>query len=871
MPLPGLDPAIVTAVAVVDADGDGDADDVVVGTVAGQPTLVYLGDGSGSYQDVEPLSVPDAGSVSQIISSDQDGDGEPDLVLGHEDGPAVVYLSDESTDKPGDFGTAMNNVLGDPESFQPAVTAFDHDDNPATPAVLIVGSSNGVDTIWPEGGAFESEGLDIPGTEALVTTSIGVGSIDGDEDNSDVLLGTEAGLYLMQNLLETADPSKLPSDSTPILVGPSDAVDGLDVGDLNGDSVDDVVVIGTDATSVYLGDPGALPPLQDSLTLPLPTEVDGAAVEIVDVDEDGVSDVLVSTSDGQSLLYTNDGKTPFDGGSSPLSPPKYLSPPTPGAPGLDDPTSADFNGGLLEATPVLGGPDAPDVISGNFIYSNPAHRDGDGSWRGADSSQYWYGPVPQATVALDADNDGDVDLLVFPRAEGGADESSTSPVLLLNPGDGDFSRAERVPLPTLPSGKKVGDVDVSTDLNGDGLVDVVVAYDDSTQENLLILNPGSTAQWMGIDPLGLPGGAGGSSVELTSKDVTVVSLDGNGAFEILTADGATGRGMTSTTYDPDGAITARDNVPDVSELAPTSIAYGQLNVHEDLATDLVLAGPDGARVLFGEGDGTLLSWAGEPVAVGKTTPPAAGDVGERSIGALEVADVDGDGSDDVVIAYEDAVGGRGVYYGGLGAGTSPADWEYTSLVPSQGAEDGVTDEMVLLDVNADGALDMVYIVAGAGRPKIVLGTNVPNPAVADADALAAAQEEMVGDMEVAGGSGTIVDDSMTTVVGDPMDPATAAKEHAPCRDPGSDVTPVTTSLLIDFPIIPCDPLPDCILLDPILLVDHVSTVSGSGLAAACSFVITQTDLLVYPAPSEPPPLPQEVGDGEQPARRYCLV
>jgi hypothetical protein len=105
--------------------------------------------------------------------------------------------------------------------------------------------------------------------------------------------------------------------------------------------------------------------------LPLPTQSDGVAVEIIDVDGDGVNDVLLSTSDGQSFLYENDGTTPFDvsGASSPLSSPESLSPP--GTPGLNALTGADFSGGLLETAQLLGDQDAPDVISGNFIYPNP--------------------------------------------------------------------------------------------------------------------------------------------------------------------------------------------------------------------------------------------------------------------------------------------------------------------------------------------------------------------------------------------------------------------------------------------------------------------------------------------------------------------
>ena len=163
--------------------------------------------------------------------------------------------------------------------------------------------------------------------------------------------------------------------------------------------------------------------------------------------------------------------------------------------------------------------------------------------------------MPQSTTPVDVDGDGDLDLLVIPQP--GEDGVEATPVLLLNPGDGDFSDAydTRVPLPNLPSDKIVGAVDATTDLDGDGLNDIVLVYDDPTQENLLVLNPGHPEGWDASALIALPAADGGSSEGLTSKDVVVVDLDGDGNFEILTADGGSGVGMTSSTFEV-GAATA---------------------------------------------------------------------------------------------------------------------------------------------------------------------------------------------------------------------------------------------------------------------------------------------------------------------------
>ena len=121
---------------------------------------------------------------------------------------------------------------------------------------------------------------------------------------------------------------------------------------------------------------------------------------------------------------------------------------------------ADYTGGLVVVAD-FDGDTYPDVLSGRHIsYNKPAagtqgHAGTHPGQRGIYDQlpkEWWtFGVTPSAVEALDADGDGDVDLVIMPR---GFDETgvpttagggSIKPVLqlLLNDGSGDFSRAER--------------------------------------------------------------------------------------------------------------------------------------------------------------------------------------------------------------------------------------------------------------------------------------------------------------------------------------------------------------------------------------------------------------------------------------------
>ena len=330
---------------------------------------------------------------------------------------------------------------------------------------------------------------------------------------------------------------------------------------------------------------------------------------------------------------------------------------------------ADLNGDGkpdLVVASILGGPLG--VLLGN----------GDGTFQTAVGTG---GPAFSVAVA-DLNGDGKPDLVVTTL-------TSTIGVLL---GNGDGSFGPEVPY---PSGGFVSTAVAISDVNGDGRPDLVVTNEEGQVfgglVDVLLGNGDGTFQPAVTYPSG--GGDawsivvadvnGDGKADLIVANVCDISSCTHGAVTVLLGNG-NGAFATAATYDSGG-------------IQAFSVAVADVNGDGKLDIAVVNGQSDNVGVLVGNGDGTF-----QPAV----TYPAGGSLGEGAH-SLALADVNGDGEPDLVLAYcnsnqNGCVASHGLVgiFLGNGDGTFQPVLTYGS-----GGFDGWG--VVASDINGDGKPDVL--------------------------------------------------------------------------------------------------------------------------------------------------------------------
>jgi hypothetical protein len=249
--------------------------------------------------------------------------------------------------------------------------------------------------------------------------------------------------------------------------------------------------------------------------------------------------------------------------------------------------------------------------------------------------------------------------------------------------EGNFDSLANYAIVGSPSSIAVGD------FNGDGKADLALA--DTMAVNVLIGNGDGTLQ----APVKYPAGQFPSSL-------SVVDFNGDGNMDIVVANGDCGAPLVSVllgtgtgTFQPAVSYTA----PDTCLLA---VAVADFN--GDGKPDVVAAGLHGAYVFLGNGDGTL------------QTPLIAGGPGEAPESPfVAVGDFNGDGKADLVLS-----GGVSVeVLLGNGDGTfqMPID---TSTYSPGAVGSGASYAVGVADFNGDGNADLVVAEGGGFTELVVL-------------------------------------------------------------------------------------------------------------------------------------------------------
>ncbi len=270
------------------------------------------------------------------------------------------------------------------------------------------------------------------------------------------LLGAEGG-QMMKRVFQFRAATSGPGRGT--FAGPANlplklSVNALRLGDMDGDGDLDVVTnSGYNQLGVALNQGNGT--FATPLYTPNPVVSANPALQLGDFDGDGDLDVATYYNFGLVAIRLNDGRGNLSGSQNV--------------------PSFGFGGGAYREIPLeVGDVDADgdlDLVTGNPNQGSITALLNDG--------QGVFSPGTQQQLAVyftifrlgDLDNDGDLDLVTIRESD--ADPARRVLSILLNDGNGQFTATTSLPLPTVPTGLKLADMD------RDGNLDAVITdYED---------------------------------------------------------------------------------------------------------------------------------------------------------------------------------------------------------------------------------------------------------------------------------------------------------------------------------------------------------------------------------------------------------
>lgn len=685
-----------TSVQAADIDGDGALD--LLAAVENFGVVWYPNQGGtlGAARDIQRL----LDETVQAMAVDLDGDADLDVVIATDGDGRLVWVENRG------LGSFADPLPIDSEVWQVhELVAVDYDAD--GDADLLAANGSGVY-------AYDRLGAATLGPRRTLASGSLVSALDlydADGDGDLDVFYTERSDDRVRLLLATGAGSF--GAPLTVLTGPNGPMD-LGVGDLDGDGDPDLAVVSDvdDTVAWYANTGGVLGAEQ-----PLTRDAMGAAgLQLSDIDRDGDLDLIVAAPDeARLMLHENLGGGVFRDRRRLVN----LE--------ADNIVLADMDAdGDLDV--LAGGPNtqAPwlveDVASDDadadgladdvelcITGTDPAFADSDGGGV-SDGAEVWAGTDPASAgddaAAPDGDGDGLSDRVEV-RLVG------TDPGVADTDGDG---RSDGLEL-------AAGTDPRSSDTDGDGRADGVEVA------------AGTDPAWADTDGDGLSD----SDEAARGTDPLLADTDGDGM-----ADGLEVVRVASdpTVFDPDGD---GDGLPDVAEAALGTNAGVADTDGDGLGdgpeylggTDPLDADTDGDTLTDGvEGflatdplhdEATCVSW---PLAGVASSAPSGR-------GTVALADVDGDGSLDIV----EGSSGPGLRWArNLGGGT------FGAVTPIATAAGSLSD-MAPADLDGDGDIDLVLSDSnsvrvvpggpgGAFGPEVVIGSGILNPRdvhVADLD------------------------------------------------------------------------------------------------------------------------------------------
>jgi len=319
----------LTTVASADLDGNG-TPDVVSGGLDGVLRL-WSNPLTGTQGFVTswplPAIIPTPGDqVRQVLITDIDRDGLPDIIEAAGDGSSGAVRLWQNPGDPFSTVWTVSNTLGTFTVAAQSLSVGDLDNN-GTPDV-VVGLSDGQVVAWSNPIVGSQAFTTAWGSSSVGSLSLSVAGLvltDGDHDGQLDIVATGSGTpSTLVGWRNTGQP--FGGGWSQVIIGtPSDVTSALTAADFNHDGDEDFVTAsgntGTNTgglqfwTNVLIRSSMRFqtPGVSEYTAIPL-EGVGLHAMDVHDMDRDGLPDIVVATLDGSLILLRNDG-LPFSLGT----------------------------------------------------------------------------------------------------------------------------------------------------------------------------------------------------------------------------------------------------------------------------------------------------------------------------------------------------------------------------------------------------------------------------------------------------------------------------------------------------------------------------------------------------------------------------
>lgn len=491
-------------VAIGDMDGDG-LHDVVVANKdsAGSGTLLLFYQSPSHELVPTPPPLETGASPFAVAIGDLDGDGHNDLVATGRGTLTVFYQDPGAKDRGGRFPPRRRRTLS--VSGLPTMMRLADLNRDFRLDIVAVGQTpDAVHVFLQESSAGFPEVATLAFSPGFAPLFMATGDVNADTRDDVVLVGAREGVNGMMSVYLQNSPGALPAVASGEPLRVEDRPKSLEVGDLNGDGRNDLLVTGNIQVVFYLQDRFGLLPVSPNGNLSVESPSSAA---MGDVNGDGRNDVVVG--EGSQLSVFLQGAN----GEVPERPSRTLT----------------VSGGTNSlAVGDVNGDGRNDVVVASGSESAAYLQDASGHLPSSPSLPPIVRPGETLSVLVnDLDGDGRQDLILLDGLSG--------QVTVYSHGDGDGSGFQpQLARETAPSARLMA----AADLDDDGRNDLVVVH----STTLVLLRANSA--WTASAPLQL---------REQPKSVVIGDADGDGRSDILLGNG-TSPTVTVLLQNPERAL-----------------------------------------------------------------------------------------------------------------------------------------------------------------------------------------------------------------------------------------------------------------------------------------------------------------------------